>query len=271
MDPDDRTAFSVVEPTATPVPVVVHVPHAGTWIPADERPAFLLGDDQLAEELRLMTDHRTDVIAGCARELGATVVVNHLSRLVVDPERFVDGDEMDAVGMGFAYERTADGGPLRELDEGVVARLRRDWFDPYTHAVAEVVRAVTDRDGRCVVIDVHSYPQHPLPYELHGDGPRPEICLGTDPFHTPAWLSDRIERLCSERGYEVARDSPFAGVYIPTWAYRRDARVEGVMLELRRDTYLDETDAHPHEGEDRMRHLVEDVVRLAGAGVTPEA
>lgn len=272
MDPDDRTAFSVVEPTATPVPVVVHVPHAGTWIPADERPAFLLGDDQLAEELRLMTDHRTDVIAGCARELGATVVVNHLSRLVVDPERFVDGEEeMEQVGMGFAYRKTAHGAALRDLTNDELSRLRRSWFDPYTEAVATTVRDVVDRLGRCVVLDVHSYPEHRLPYERHGDGQRPEICLGTDDFHTPPELIARVERLCADRGFSVARDTPFAGVYIPSWAFRRDRGVEGLMLEIRRDTYIDEADLVPHAGEDRLRELVSEVVRIAGDRVAPGA
>lgn len=261
-------AFSVIEPPGDRVPIVVHVPHAGTWIPDTERSSFLLDDTQLAEELRLMTDHRTDVLARRAHELGATVVVNHLSRLVVDPERFPDGDEMDAVGMGFAYERTAHGERLRDVGEGDAARLRRDWLDPYTLTVADAVRRVVERHGRSVVLDVHSYPEHRLPYELHGDGPRPEVCLGTDPFHTPAWLADGAERLATEHGHEVARDTPFAGVYIPSWASQRDTRVEGVMLELRRDTYLDERDLQPHAGEERMRRLVEDVVRLAGAGVT---
>lgn len=271
MQRSDPAPFSVTEPAGEALPVVVHVPHAGTWIPEQERAAYALDDAQLAEELRLMTDHRTEHLAAGATELGATVVVNHLSRLVVDPERFVDGDEMDAVGMGFAYERTAHGGSLREVDGDAVERLRRDWFDPYTQAVADVVRRVADRHGRCVVLDVHSYPEHRLPYELHGDGPRPEVCLGTDPFHTPTWLVEGIEELCTDLGLEAARDTPFAGVYIPTWSFRRDSRVEGVMLEVRRDTYLEESTLRPHEGEDRVRRLVENVVRLAGAGVTPGA
>lgn len=268
----ERPAFSVLEPTRRAVPVVVHVPHAGTWIPADERGSFLLADEQLAEELRLMTDHRTDALAGTAYQLGATVIVNHLSRLVVDPERFADGgEEMEQVGMGFAYERTAHGDPLRDLSEDDRARLRRRWFDPYSQVLASTVHGMVTDHGHCVVLDVHSYPERRLPYELHGDGPRPEVCLGTDAFHTPAWLVEGIERLCTERGFEAGRDTPFAGVYIPAWAYRRDERVQGVMLDIRRDAYIDEGNLDLHDGEERVRRLVEDVVRFAGRRVASEA
>ncbi len=262
-------AYTVRDPAGAGLPVLVHVPHAGTWIPSREREAFLLDDDDLAEELRLMTDHRTDVLAGTSHELGATVVVNRLSRLVVDPERFADGEEeMEQVGMGFAYDRTAHGRPLRHLDDADRARLRRRWFDPYSDAVAVATRQLVEAHGRCIVIDVHSYPAQRLPYERHGDGPRPELCLGTDPDHTPAWLAEGVVRLCADRGVWVERDTPFAGVYIPSWAYRQDERVQGVMLEIRRDTYMYEHSLEPHDGEPRVRRLVEDVVSLAGSAAT---
>jgi N-formylglutamate deformylase len=47
---------------------IVHVPHSSTSIPDDVRAQLLLGDDALAEELRLMTDARTEELAVLAAE-----------------------------------------------------------------------------------------------------------------------------------------------------------------------------------------------------------
>jgi predicted N-formylglutamate amidohydrolase len=85
-----------------------------------------------------------------------------------------------------------------------------------------------------VLLDVHSYSHEPLPYELHADGPRPAICLGTDAFHTPPWLLDAAREAFSPLG-TVGTDSPFAGTYVPLSRYGTDARVASLMLEIRRD------------------------------------
>src|SRR5665811_2008707 len=95
-------------------PYVIHVPHSSTRIPDDVRAQLLLDDDELAEELRLMTDARTDELAALAARQVAPrlwLFVNHLSRLVVDPERLPDAhEEMYDVGMGAVYTRTSGPG-----------------------------------------------------------------------------------------------------------------------------------------------------------------
>ena len=43
-----------------------------------------------------------------------------------------------------------------------------------------------------------------------------------------------------EAGYEVSVDTPFAGSIVPMQFYRQDFRVNSVMIEIRRDLYMDE-------------------------------
>jgi N-formylglutamate amidohydrolase len=93
--------------------------------------------------------------------------------------------------------------------------------------------------GRAVIIDVHSYPTEPLPYELHGEGPRPPVCLGTDAFHTPPELLAAAREAFAGIG-ETGLDSPFAGTYVPLEYYGKDPRVSALMVEIRRDTYMSE-------------------------------
>jgi N-formylglutamate deformylase len=247
-------------PTTDPAPVVVHVPHASTWIPPDVRTDLEVGDDRLASELLRLTDHRTDVLTDGVVRCGASRIVNRVSRLVVDPERLPDDrEELAARGMGAVYTHGADGRRLRRPDGAAFEDLLARFHRPYAAAVAALVGEVVEDHGRCTIVDVHSYPTRQLPYELH-DGPRPPLCIGTDPLHTPPWLRHTITDVARTHGIEVGFDTPFAGTYVPLDRFGTDPRVTSVMLELRRDGYLDEDTAQPHAGEPAIRAFVEDAV-----------
>ena len=242
------------------LPVVVHVPHAGLAVPDDVRAGIALDDESLDAELRRMTDHRTDLLAAGAIAAGARAVVNRVSRLVVDPERFLDPDReaMEAVGMGAVYTRTADGEVLRRPSSGERAALIQRFFEPYHRALTQVVDDALERHGRVVLVDLHSYPSSRLPYEIGGEE-RPQLCVGTDEHHTPSWLVDVAVGVGRARGWTVALDTPFAGTFVPTEHLGRDD-VLSVMLELRRDLHLDEQAWEPHAGEPDVADAVTAVV-----------
>ena len=222
--------------------MVIHVPHSSRIIPDDVRAGILLSHDALQRELDAMTDAFTNVIASSVADRTAVrpwVFVNRLSRLVVDPERFLDErEEMNAVGMGAVYTRTSAGNPLREGSADEISGLVDRFFAPYTQAFAGLVDERIAALGRATIIDLHSFPFEPLRYELH-HGPRPEVCIGTDPFHT----SDNLVEIAVDSfvEFDVGIDSPFSGCYVPLAHYESSADVEAVMIELRRDLYLDES------------------------------
>lgn len=247
-------------------PVILHVPHASTTISPDVRSGIALDDDDLAVELLRMTDAYTDRIAAAAAAQAATTpwqFVNDLSRLVVDPERFPDArEEMLAVGMGAVYTRTSDGSPLRARDHLTEAGLIARYFAPYAAALTQLV---DDRLGACgsaTIIDVHSFPSVALPYELHSDLARPEICIGRDSTHTPPELEAAAIEAFSVFG-RVGINMPFIGTYVPLAHYGVDHRVRSIMLEVRRDLYMDEASGEPDE--DALRDLGAALARLIDA------
>jgi N-formylglutamate deformylase len=219
----------IVRPGDSVSPVLLHVPHAGTHVPPAVRERLLLDDASLAAEIAALTDHDTDVLALAAADRAAVrpwVIVNPLSRFVVDVERFPDErEEMRAVGMGAIYTHGTRRQRIRTHDPAHAAELITRWFRPWGAAVYALVGS-----GREVLLDVHSYPREPLPYERHADGPRPEICVGTDPFHSPSWLVSAAQKAFTRFG--TGRDSPFAGAYVP-----EGIAAAAVMLEIRRDVH----------------------------------
>ncbi|MGW0553892.1 N-formylglutamate amidohydrolase [Streptomyces sp. NPDC002926] len=229
-------------PGAADSQVILHVPHSSRAIPTDVRGGIVLDDRALELELDHITDSHTAEIASAAVEAARIApwrFVNGLSRLVIDPERFPDErEEMLAVGMGAVYTQTTHRERLRPPGEDPRPLIDR-YFHPYAEAMTAAVGARLEAVGRAVVIDVHSYPTERLPYELHGGGSRPAVCLGTDDFHTPEELLARAEEEFAHFG-GTGVNSPFAGTYVPLKYYGKDPRVSALMIEIRRDTYMSE-------------------------------
>ncbi len=222
--------------------VVVHLPHDSTRIPVDVRGQFILDDSALTDELNKITDHRTlDLFA---RATGGRVVRSDVSRLVVDVERFDDDQQepMAVIGMGVIYRVTSRLQPLRRtLSEEERASLIATYYAPHHARLTRVVDEALERHGRCLVLDCHSFPSKALPYErINGHGERPDICIGTDPFHTDKTLERAFVGSFAQAGWRVAVNAPFAGAMVPVRHYRRDRRVGAVMVEANRRLYLDE-------------------------------
>ena len=258
---------SVLTPGDPTSPVLLHVPHAGTEIPAWTRRHIVLDDAELAAEVAALTDHRTDEIAAAAADRAAIrpwMLVNRVSRFVVDPERFPDErEEMAAVGMAAVYTRGTRGQRLRAQGSPEAGAHRDALLATYYVPWAAAVRAAVDdrlrATGRAVLIDVHSYPSAPLPYELHADGPRPAVCLGADAAHTPSRLVDRARESFAPLG-PVGTDSPFAGTYVPLAHHRIDLRVQSIMVEIRRDAYMAEPGGPLTAGATRMAEALADLI-----------
>jgi len=257
----------ITRETPCPIPLVVHVPHSSTIIPADIRPTFCLDDHKLQRELLCMTDWYTDRLFDPVLELGGTLFVNRVSRLVVDPERFPDDSRevMATKGMGAVYTKTADGRALRtQMSPEERTHLLEAYFHPYAQVFADLVSRMLDRHGRCLILDGHSFLSVPLPYELDQRTDRPHICLGTDDMHTPESLVGAIGDLCAAEGFHVERNRPFAGTYVPLRYWHTDPRVRSVMIEIRRDLYMDEQTGADTPGLHRIRELVLRVIRTMG-------
>ena len=222
--------------------VVIHIPHASMEIPMPERSAFAVSSDELDAEMLRMTDRYTDDLFD-ARDRMISTIVFPWSRLLVDPERFRDDaqEPMAARGMGAVYTRTSQGEILRgepSLDER--ERLLRTYYDPHHAEFEKVVAAVLERDDHCLIVDAHSFPSVALPCDLDQSPNRPEICIGTDVFHTPEWLGRAAAGMFWDEGWETEINRPYAGAIAPMRWYGRDPRVASLMIEVNRSTYMDE-------------------------------
>ncbi len=91
-----------------------------------------------------------------------------------------------------------------------------------------------------LIIDCHSFPAIPLPYESNQSPDRPDICIGTDDFHTPKALTNQFVDLFKQRGYSVAINRPFSGSVVPGVYYQKNENVQSIMIEINRRLYMNE-------------------------------
>ncbi len=216
-------------------PVIYHIPHASLNIPEEYKSDYCADLDR---ELMQMTDWYTDDLF----DLPGERLVAPVSRLVCDVERFRDDahETMARIGMGAVYTACHDLSLLRSVSAAQREAILRAWYDPHHETLTQIAEEQLSRFGRCLIVDCHSFPPTSLPYEPDQSSERPDICIGTDPFHTPECLAQSVEVAFRSLGYAVCRNRPFAGAIVPLAFYQKDPRVNSVMIEVNRRLYMED-------------------------------
>ena len=242
---------------------VLHIPHASSIIPPEERNNIVLSDEALQQELLQITDWFTDDLFTSGRD-DCVALRFPVSRLVLDPERFEDDEkeEMAKKGMGVIYTRSSSGAVLRHnsVADTERERLLDCYYRPHHRCLNQLVADILETHHKALVIDCHSFPKAPLLYENDQRPERADICIGTDNLHTPDWLCDLLLAAFQQRKYTVAVNRPFAGAMIPSNYYTKNVAVSGVMIELRRDLYMDEKTGRRHAGYAALKQALDGVI-----------
>ncbi|MBN2352555.1 MAG: N-formylglutamate amidohydrolase [Spirochaetales bacterium] len=246
-------------------PVVLHIPHSSHFIPDDVRKTIALSDDELRAEIVRLSDSHTEELYTGFRSQAVVPVVFPVCRLVTDPERFPeDSDEpMARHGQGVVYVKTQDGRALRaNLLPGERRLLLDAWYHPHHRRLFELVQKNLESAGGCLIVDCHSFPSHPFPFEEPTDRPRPDVCIGADSYHTPASIKETLIDFFRSQGYLVDVNHPFAGALVPLAYYREEPRVTSVMIELNRRLYMDEWTGDKAAGFDDLKRKVTEAIGL---------
>ncbi|WP_303725608.1 N-formylglutamate amidohydrolase [Anaerovibrio lipolyticus] len=214
--------------------VVIHVPHASLYIPEAYIPDYDL--EVFSHEMLVMTDWYCNELFACEAEM----VDLKVSRLVCDVERFRDDKDetMSQRGMGVYYTHSSRNMPFRKFSNSKREEVIKNYYDPHHSKLEATVEKRLAKYGQCLIIDGHSFYPEPLPYELDQQPDRPDICIGTDDYHTPPEMVEKMANYLNAHNLSVGIDTPFVGALVPIRYYQQDARVKSVMIEINRSLYL---------------------------------
>jgi N-formylglutamate deformylase len=260
MKTDDRL-YSFVPGTT---PLLINVPHAGTYIPAELREGMTPVAQTVPD-----TDWHVHLLYQFALELGAGLMAATHSRYVVDLNRdpgdtalYPGADNTELCPTrSFANEDIYL--PGRAPDTGQIAMRRARWWAPYHQALAKELERVRARHGYAILLDGHSI-RSQVPRFF--DGRLPDLNLGTaSGASCAAALQDAaMEVLQAAPGLSAVCNGRFKGGYITRHYGQPGAGVHALQLEMAQTAYMDELP--PYAWEPRRAEALSAVLRrLVGA------
>ncbi len=221
-------------------PLLISVPHDGQAIPEDLRGRMTPAGLDIPD-----TDWHVATLYDFAHGEGASVLVAHWSRYVIDLNRSADDGVLypGQVATGLCPVQTFAGDPIYREGHGIAAdeqAARVDtYWKPYHHRIRTVLDELRHRFGYAILWDVHSIPSV-VPRLF--DGELPVLNIGTnDGRSCPQVVEDRVVEVTRKSGYECVVNARFKGGYITRHYGDPDGRIAAIQLEVAQRAYMDES------------------------------
>jgi N-formylglutamate deformylase len=237
-------------------PLLISMPHVGTAIPIDQQhrytPRALESED---------TDWFLDRLYAFAADVGATLIVPHFSRYLIDLNRSSDNAPMypGQNNTELCPTRHFSGDALyregRAPDEAETHRRIANYWQPYHDALRDELARIKRANGHAVLFDAHSIKSE-LPWLFDGQLPHMSIGTANGASCAPA-LSDAVMlAFTAQSAYSHVLNGRFKGGHITRHFGRSDEGVHAIQLEMCWRSYMSETP--PYRWDDAR-----------AAGVTP--
>lgn len=261
-----ESAPAPVEIVRGDLPLVLGVPHAGTFMPQAVR-AGLNGTGAAFSD----TDwHMDRLYEGLVP--GATMVRATFHRYVIDANRDPSGQSLypGQNTTGLVPLTDFDGNPLwrEEPDESEIARRLELFHRPYHAALEAEIERVRARHGVAILYDCHSIRSH-IPFLF--EGRLPDFNIGTNHGATCAPEIEALAaRVCgTAEGYTSVLNGRFVGGWTTRHYGRPHEGLHAIQMEIAQSCYMDERApwTYSEERSARLRpilqRLLEGLVELA--------
>lgn len=203
-------------------PVIIHIPHSSTYIPIIDN--YVSEIDTMLENIKLVDKHTSIFNVD-----NITKLVTPFSRIFCDVERFEDENEpMFKIGQGFYYTHTSNGDLLRTENEILKKLIYKNYYLKHHEQLTALVENKLNRFNKAIIFDCHTFSGKAINVEN-----LPEICIGTDVYHTSPELELRVKAIFCN--YEVAINNPYSGTIVPKKYYKTNPNVSSIMIEVNQD------------------------------------
>ena len=221
-------------------PLLVSLPHVGTRIPPELRSAFVARALQVED-----TDWHLDQLYAFVRDMGASLIVPHYSRFVIDLNRPPENTPMYAGSNNteLCPTRFFSGDPIYRdgmaPDAQAINTRRERYWQPYHAALRSEMARLQTQHGHAILFDGHSIKSE-LPWLF--EGKLPDLNLGTASGAScaPTLRAQLQVALQAQSQFTQVVDGRFKGGYITRSFGSPQAGRHAVQLEMCWSTYMQE-------------------------------
>lgn len=221
-------------------PVVVNLPHSGTFVSQDIRNRLL--DNACLSN----TDWFLPELYDFLPTMGCTTIINQLSRYVVDVNRPITYTRSRDYRNTVVYQENTQGSPLYSspLDENEINRRIVQYYQPYHQALEKLLHKKLQVYPTVLLLDLHSF------FLDFVEGGSQDVYLSNRCGVTSSEQTlQEIHRSFTTQGYSVINNAIMGGHIIHHYHKLFGERIEGVLIELRYTKYIE----NRYFGEEEVR------------------
>ena len=241
-------------------PVVLGMPHTGTWLPEDILTRLNARGQELSD-----TDWHIDRLYKGLLE-GATVVRATFHRYVIDANRSPEDESLypgqNTTGLVPLTDFDGESIWKKEPNRAQVAERLVQYHQPYHVALSAELERVRAKHGVAILYDCHSIRSH-IPFLF--EGTLPDFNIGTAGGTT---CDPRIEaathRICQASGRTTVLNGRFKGGWTTRHYGRPQEGIHAIQMELAQSTHLaSETAPYAYDPAraDALRPILSDILQ----------
>lgn len=246
-------------------PLLISMPHCGTALPPAVR-------DQLVPRAwdTEDTDWHMPVLYSFAKAMGASVIVPHYARYVIDLNRPPDDTPMypGASNTELCPTRFFTGEPLytHAADPSPADRAQRleAYWRPYHDALRAELTRLKTQHGRALLWDAHSI-RSEIPWLF--EGRLPDLNVGTASGQAAdASIADAVMQVCQAfASFSHVLNGRFKGGYITRHYGQPSQGIHAVQLEMCQSLYMREAPPYDYlpERAAQVKPVLEQMIQAA--------
>tara|TARA_B100001758_G_C18414900_1_gene618797 strand:+ start:1237 stop:2112 length:876 start_codon:yes stop_codon:yes gene_type:complete len=265
--------YTLSKPEITSSPIILTSPHSGRIYP-DEYISKTNFDEQ---KLRVFEDNYVDKIINFNLNYDCKLLISEIPRVIIDlnrnkkeidKEMFFNFDNLSTIntnkvrsGIGvFPRLLGLDQIYKKKMDWLIFEKIINDVYDLWHDTLKKEIIDTKSLFKRVVLLDCHSMPS----YDRDGNKFRnefPEFVIGD------LWgnSSDRdlVNFICEflkEQGFNVSRNTPYAGAYILDNYGNPNQGVSAIQIEIRKDLYFDEKEFKLNDNFENIRVVMQKLI-----------